>query len=437
MKFTNTLGCLDGLTILRYAHAFESGGGLEQYLADLNSTILERNHVTVIQVQLTDNRCQSGKVTLEPVGAGQMFKLHLFANRFKESDAGENPGASIQLSTTIRRLLRKHIFNNYLLYPYLRPIFNKLYKPPTAKCEPLDVASAARTILNNHKVDLAVLHSPGGRDSRELMKELQKNGIPCALVNHFANDRFLHLSMRLQAEAADGVAGVNGIDVPRYLEPRFHNVSDGIDTDFFSRHHMTDASHCDGPPFVLLPARLVASKGHIDLIQAAGILFSKGIELRLIFAGRSDLASYEYKLKEMLLEYGMNSAGVFVGFQTPKDLREWYAVSHVVTLPTYHHEGLGRVLCEAQALETPVVAYDIGGVAEAFQHGQTGFLIRKGDVEGLAGAIGRLLKDDELRIRMGRNGREFVESQFSLRALAQRHEQFYQSVLEQSRQRIA
>jgi len=48
-----TAGPLDGVTILRFAHAYGSGGGTERYLDDLNRALLARNAMTIVQIQLS------------------------------------------------------------------------------------------------------------------------------------------------------------------------------------------------------------------------------------------------------------------------------------------------------------------------------------------------------------------------------------------------
>lgn len=50
-------GCLDGLTIFRFARAYEEGGGVEGHLADLNRILSVRNRITTIQMQLTADPC--------------------------------------------------------------------------------------------------------------------------------------------------------------------------------------------------------------------------------------------------------------------------------------------------------------------------------------------------------------------------------------------
>ena len=95
-----------------------------------------------------------------------------------------------------------------------------------------------------------------------------------------------------------------------------------------------------------------------------------------------------------------------------------------MVLPS-NSEGLGRVLIEAQAMKKPVVAYSSGGISEALLHGETGFLVKTGDVDALAERISFLLENRTERLCMGEHGRAFVSRKFSISALVRRHEAFY------------
>jgi glycosyltransferase involved in cell wall biosynthesis len=88
------------------------------------------------------------------------------------------------------------------------------------------------------------------------------------------------------------------------------------------------------------------------------------------------------------------------------------------------------VLIEAQAMAKPIVAYDNSGMKEAVIDGETGFLVKTGDVQALAGRIGSLLRDPAQRLRFGQQGRAFILRQFAIPALIQRHEAFYLQALQ-------
>jgi glycosyltransferase involved in cell wall biosynthesis len=84
-------------------------------------------------------------------------------------------------------------------------------------------------------------------------------------------------------------------------------------------------------------------------------------------------------------------------------------------------------LVEAMACSRPVVATRIGGMKTIVDDGQTGLLVERGDITGLAAAIVRLVRDAELRSTMGRNGRARVEQLFAWEVIAETARRRYQS----------
>src|SRR5207248_2422249 len=85
-------------------------------------------------------------------------------------------------------------------------------------------------------------------------------------------------------------------------------------------------------------------------------------------------------------------------------------------------EGLPVILLEALAAGVPVVATAVGGVPEVVEEGQSGFLVRSGDVAALAERIALALADDNVRRAMGHHGQERVRRDFSV--AQQYHELF-------------
>jgi glycosyltransferase involved in cell wall biosynthesis len=245
------------------------------------------------------------------------------------------------------------------------------------------------------------------------------------MLNHFSNDRFLHLAIRKHATLADAVAGVNGLDVPRYLDDRFTNLSDGIDTRFFHSANAGPLPDAPAGPIVLLPARVIREKGQMDLVRAVSLLRKSGILCSVVFAGRADDAGFIDELRREIAEAGLGESARFLGNIGIQDLRDWYAASSVVAYPTYHHEGLPRVVLESQAMGVPVVAYASGGIAEGILPGKSGFLLPPGDIQGLTMRLRELLSSSPMRLSLGTCGRLEIEKRFSLPALADRHEQFY------------
>jgi glycosyltransferase involved in cell wall biosynthesis len=77
-------------------------------------------------------------------------------------------------------------------------------------------------------------------------------------------------------------------------------------------------------------------------------------------------------------------------------------------------EGLARVLPQALCAARPIVATDCDGTSEVCLDGQTGFLVRPGDLRQCADRVLRLARDSALRERFGRHGQAFVRQHFAV-----------------------
>lgn len=419
-------GALDGVVVVRFAHAFEHGGGLERYLDDLDTSLLRRNAMTIIRMYVS-RASEPMTEKIEALGKGRLIKvplpLPLADSRQLASD--KEPSGII-----LKNLFRDWVLYNPVIWSLLTRSYLAHWKLPRRSGQVVGAGSKTAEILKRHHVDLVMLHFFGGSDADEVAGEARRSGVPYALLNHFSNDRFLNLSIRKHAMFASGVSGVNGLDLPRYVRKGFCNLSDGIDTDFFTLEKSTLPPSAPALPLVLLPARIVRPKGQLDLVRAsAAIRKESGMRFVVGLAGRVESSGFVTELRNEIARLGLVDDVLFLGELSVEELRNWYAASAVVAFPTYHHEGLGRVSLEAQAMHVPVVAYGTGGVAEGIDDGRTGYVVRKGDLAAMCRRLRELLGDRDKRREMGADGRAFIEQRFSLNALASRHEAFYRRVI--------
>ena len=95
-------------------------------------------------------------------------------------------------------------------------------------------------------------------------------------------------------------------------------------------------------------------------------------------------------------------------------------------------EGFPLAIVEAMLAARPVVATRVGSVAEAVIDGDTGFLVSKNDVEGLAAALRRLRDNSELRVRFGQRGREIAKSSFTIKQMSARYERLWYEIVARS-----
>jgi glycosyltransferase involved in cell wall biosynthesis len=102
------------------------------------------------------------------------------------------------------------------------------------------------------------------------------------------------------------------------------------------------------------------------------------------------------------------------------DPRPAYAAMDLLAMTSVQPEPFGGVISEAMSVGLPVVATNHGGALDQVVDGVTGFLVPPGDPVALADAIERLLRDPELRRRMGVAARARAEQEFSLARMGQR-----------------
>jgi glycosyltransferase involved in cell wall biosynthesis len=160
------------------------------------------------------------------------------------------------------------------------------------------------------------------------------------------------------------------------------------------------------PVRLAMVARFEAQKDHTTLFKALAHLRQQPWHLDLI--GDGPLLP---QAEGMVRELGLADRVRFWGQSMSVDQR--LADAQVALLIT-NWEGFPRSILEAMRAGLPVVASAVGGVAESVRDGVNGFLIPREDVEGLRQRLGQLLTDPDLRVRMGRSGREQYERNFTL-----------------------
>lgn len=175
--------------------------------------------------------------------------------------------------------------------------------------------------------------------------------------------------------------------------------------------------------------RFVPPKGHTYLLDAIVRLQSQFPDVKTLVVGDGALLR---PMEEKAQALGLSDAVVFTGIR--RDVPEILALLDVFVLPSLW-EGLPIALLEAMAAGLPVVATRVGGVPEVVEDGVTGLLVPPRDPDALAEAITRLLRDPDLRCKMGQAGRERVESEFSVEKMVRKTETLYEEVLTHEREK--
>ncbi len=193
-------------------------------------------------------------------------------------------------------------------------------------------------------------------------------------------------------------------------EARTVTVHEGIDLDRVasapraSLHEELFLPH--QAPIVGNVAALVPHKGQRHLIEAAALVVRKVPDARFVIAGEGELRpSLERQIKEHRLEKHVLLAGFRPDVLSLHKAFDIFVMSSIT-------EGLGTSLLDAMAAAKPIVATATGGIPEVVDDGVTGFLVQPRDDRAMADAIVRLLKDDDLRQRMGLAGLKRAREKF-------------------------
>lgn len=158
--------------------------------------------------------------------------------------------------------------------------------------------------------------------------------------------------------------------------------------------------------------RINEGKGVEDLIEAFARVAGVFRDVELWIAGTGDWRYINY-LKSRCKGLGLSGRVVFPGPIPNEEVPRYMAHAAVFAYPSRGGEGIPRALLEAMACEAPVVATSVSGIPEAVIDGETGLLVGRQDVEGLARALELLLSDESLARRLGRNARRKILEGFS------------------------
>jgi len=170
-------------------------------------------------------------------------------------------------------------------------------------------------------------------------------------------------------------------------------------------------------------------KGLEYLLKALKIVKDEIKDVKLIVGGEGELRPY---YQEMANRLGVEENVEFVGFVPDGKLVEYYNRCSVFVLPSYSsdQEGFGIVLLEALACKKPVITTEIVGVSNDIEEFNAGKVIKPKDVQALANAIIEVLQDRDLRIKMGKNGRE-IAKKYSWESIAKMIERIYIELINQ------
>jgi glycosyltransferase involved in cell wall biosynthesis len=172
------------------------------------------------------------------------------------------------------------------------------------------------------------------------------------------------------------------------------------------------------PP--LVPGRLHAvAVGRLTRVKGLGFAIEALSHLPAGHPWQLDLVGdggLHDELAALASRLGVADRVTFHGFR--RDIEALMATCDALVMPSLH-EGLPYTLLEAMSLGLPVVASNVGGLAEVLRHEETGLLVPVGDTQALAGALDHLGRDPDRRAALGRAAAEIQRSRYNLEAMGE------------------
>jgi len=208
------------------------------------------------------------------------------------------------------------------------------------------------------------------------------------------------------------------------LRSNITTIYSGIDSQKYkvnidARNYKTELGLQSEVPTVGVTVRLVREKGLEFLLEAASYVLEGGRQVQFLVVGDGPLkGKLESHAKKLKIEHNVS----FTGFR--EDIPQILAIIDIFVLPSLS-EGLPVSVIEAMCSGKPVIATNVGGIAEVVVDGETGVLIPPKDSKILAEAITELLDSPEKRKRMGELGRQRALNHFCIEKMVENYEKFY------------
>lgn len=292
-------------------------------------------------------------------------------------------------------------------------------------------------ILRREKVDILQTHLYEASFVGFLAAKLA--GTPLKILtrhhldqNHQIGNKLSLALDRWEARTADEIIGLSNavkefmISAEEAEADKITVIHQGFDFDMFAAtdddgNRVRQEFGLTDKDFVVATiGNFTSTKGHRFIISAAARLQREIPNLKLMFIGDGgDKGAVEAQIAEANLQ----SRVIFTGFR--RDVGACIKSANVVVHPSLS-EAFCQVLVETMSVGTPLISTDVGGAKEVITHGETGILIRPGDVDAIVDAMLRLYQNADLTKKMTLAGQQSVRATFTVEKMIDRQIAVYE-----------
>lgn len=249
--------------------------------------------------------------------------------------------------------------------------------------------------------------------------------------SYFIKDFLIKLTeavTRLSYHKADKILSVNKFNITWELmygaqEDKIEITYNGVDHEKFIPREKP--AHLEGLPTVVAAARIFELKDVLTMIRSCAVVREQIPNVQyLVYGDKNAVPEYTKKCEDLIKELKLEKNFFLKGYHSQPHL---IFSEGDISILTSISEGFPFTVLESMSCGVPVVATDVGGVAEAIDE-NSGFVCKPRDPKAIGEKVIKLLSDKELRDSMSRNGRQRVIDNFTLDIFIDAYEKVYQGV---------
>jgi glycosyltransferase involved in cell wall biosynthesis len=166
-------------------------------------------------------------------------------------------------------------------------------------------------------------------------------------------------------------------------------------------------------------------------VKSIPIVLRSVSDLKVFIAG---VGPEEDELKRLAKELGLNRYIEFLGYISERDKYRYLKITKIFVIPS-RWENSPITLFEAMAAGIPVIGSNVGGIPDVLEDGKTGFIFESEDIPELAYKIVKLLKNEELRKKMGQAAQEKAK-EYEWKGIVKRIFDIYEESIKEFRLKI-
>ncbi|WP_305982130.1 GT4 family glycosyltransferase PelF [Roseivirga thermotolerans] len=249
--------------------------------------------------------------------------------------------------------------------------------------------------------------------------------------SYFIKDFLIRLTetiTRLSYYKADKILSVNKFNITWELmygasEDKIEITYNGVDHEKFAPRQKPE--HLRGIPTVVAAARIFELKDVLTMIRSCDVVRKKIPNVRyLVYGDKNAVPEYTEQCENLIKQLKLENNFFLMGYHSEPHL---IFSEGDISILTSISEGFPFTVIESMSCGVPVVATDVGGVAEAIDEG-SGFVCKPRDPEAIGKRVIQLLEDEELRKTMSVHARKRVMENFTLDIFIESYERIYEEV---------